>query len=88
VKIVIEVDSMAELHAFCSQIMAANGASVDCHINALPLNTRTRNILLAEGIETLKQLSMMSEFDLLKIPNMGRTSTAEIRGILVARGMA
>lgn len=85
-KIVVEASSLEELKALLDQLTGKVSSDRNCHINALPLNMRTRNCLLAEGIETLDRLSMMSDRDLLRVPNLGKQSAAEIRGVLNARG--
>ena len=87
-KIIVEAESLEELKALLEQLTDKVPSAMNCHINALPLNARTRNCLLSEGIETLKRLSMMSEKELLTIPNLGRQAAAEIRGVLNARGFA
>lgn len=90
-KIVVEATSLEELKSLLEQLtgnVQGRPRSSNCHINALPLNARTRTCLLANGIDTLEKLSMQSEADLLNIPNMGRNSTDEIRGVLAARGAA
>ena len=58
------------------------------HIVYLPLDKRTRTALLAEGIETAEDISRMSERELLRIPNLGSKSVAEIRGVLSAFGFS
>lgn len=85
-KIVIEATNLDELKELLEQMAGKVVGSRNCHINALPLNARTRNILLQSGIETLECLAMLSENDLLKIPQLGRSAVAEIRGVLNARG--
>ena len=88
-KIVVEAASLEELKLLLEQLTNnVSSTAQNSHINALPLNARTRNMLLAEGIETLNQLAMMSEYDLLKVPNLGKIAAAEIRGVLNARGFA
>ena len=87
-KIIVEAASLEELKSLLEQLTNKVASARNCHINALPLNVRTRNCLLAEGVETLERLSMMSESDLLRIPNLGKNSAAEIRGVLNARGFA
>jgi DNA-directed RNA polymerase alpha subunit len=88
VNITVEATSLEELKTLLEQLTAHVPSRSNCHIAALPLNVRTLNCLRAEGIETLEQLSMMSPTDLLKVPNLGRTSVAEIRAVLNARGFA
>lgn len=87
-KIVVEAASLEELRVLLEQLTDKLPNHRNCHIDALPLTTRTRNALQAEGIETLARLSMMSEVDLLKVPSLGRRAAAEIRGVLNARGFA
>lgn len=87
-KIVVEAASLEELRVLLEQLTDKLPNHRNCHIDALPLTARTRNALRVEGIETLARLSMMSEVDLLKVPNLGRQAAAEIRGVLNARGFA
>lgn len=51
-------------------------------IENLPLSARAKNALRAEGVETLGRLSEMSKWDLMKIPNIGKTTALEIIGFL------
>jgi len=87
-KIVIEAASLEELKSLLEQLTdkvpSARNSPMNRHINSLPLNTRTRNTLLAEGIETLGHLAVMSEDELMMVPNLGMKATAEIRGVLSA----
>lgn len=48
----------------------------------LPLSTRSLNVLAATGITTLQQLASQTSNDLLRSPNLGRKSLAEIEAIL------
>ena len=88
-KIVIEAASLEEMKLLLEQLTdkvpSARNPPMNCRIENLPLNTRTRNCLLAEGIETLEHLALMSENDLRKVPNLGMKSMAEIRGVLHAQ---
>lgn len=88
-KIHIEAESIDELVVLLERITGGKGGALsECHINALPLSARTRNALVDEKIETISQLSMCSENDLARVPNLGRRSIDEIRGVLAARGVA
>ncbi len=85
-KIVIEAASLEELKSLLEQLTdkvpSARNSPMNCRIEALPLNTRTRNCLLAEGIETLEHLALMSENELRMVPNLGMKARADIRGVL------
>lgn len=87
-KIVVEAASLEELKSLLEQLTdkvpSARNSQMNRHINSLPLNTRTRDTLLAYGIETVERLSMMSETELMTIPNLGMVAIAEIRGVLSA----
>lgn len=85
-KIIIEADSLEELESLLERITGKTSTPADCHINELPLDDRVRRCLLAEGVETLHQLSIQTDGDLLRMPNIGRKSVAEIRDVLKARG--
>lgn len=52
------------------------------HINSLGLTTRTTNALTDEGIKSVKDLVTKTEEELLKIPNLGEKSLAEIKEVL------
>ena len=60
---------------------------VDDGIENLYLTSRSVNCLRAENIHTITQLISCSEFNLLKIPNLGRKSLKEIIEQLDARGL-
>ena len=53
----------------------------------LPLSIRVQHCLQAEEIETIEQLLLCKESDLLKTPNLGRKSLNEIKEALALRGM-
>jgi len=48
-------------------------------INHLKLTTRARNVLLAENIETIEQLTLLTGNDLLKIDDIGRKTLKDIK---------
>jgi hypothetical protein len=54
----------------------------------LPLSTRSLNVLTAGGITTLQQLASQTSHDLLRSPNLGRKSLAEIEDVLASHGLA
>jgi TPR repeat protein len=54
----------------------------------LLLSTRSLNVLTAAGIVTLRQLASQTSHDLLRSPNLGRKSLAEIEDILASHGLA
>lgn len=56
-------------------------------IGDFELSARSRNCLERAGIETLGDLTMVSEHDLLNSKNFGETSLREIREILKSRGL-
>ncbi len=56
-------------------------------IVVLEPSARTRNCLEAEGIQTLRQLVVLSDHDLLKFRNFGQTSLNEIKEKLSAIGL-
>jgi Bacterial RNA polymerase, alpha chain C terminal domain len=47
-----------------------------------PFNVRSHNCLKAEGIHTVEQLELLTDRQLLNIPNMGRASVTDIRNTL------
>ena len=47
-------------------------------INHLKLTTRARNVLLAENIKTIEQLTLLTGNDLLKIDDIGRKTLKDI----------
>lgn len=57
-------------------------------IGDFELSARSRNCLERAGIETLGDLTAISEHDLLSSKNFGETSLREIREILKSRGLA
>lgn len=58
------------------------------NIQDLPLSTRTKNVLLANGLRTLGDVVSQSEADLLKARNMGRKSTDEITTYITNLGFS
>jgi DNA-directed RNA polymerase alpha subunit len=54
-------------------------------IDELELTVRSHNCLSAENIKTIGQLMSITEYDLLKFPNLGRKSLKEIREELFNR---
>lgn len=56
--------------------------TLDMPVWQLPLDVRAHNCLRAEGITTVRKLLTYNENMLLRIPNMGRKSAAQIRDIL------
>lgn len=57
-------------------------------IGDFELSARSRNCLERAGIETLGDLTAISEHDLLSSKNFGETSLREIRDILKSRGLS
>jgi hypothetical protein len=55
---------------------------------ALPLTVRCQNIFKRNGIQTIADLTKMTKFDLLMLPNLGRKSVQEIVEVLAERGLA
>lgn len=55
-------------------------------IDELALTERTKKVLKADGLFKVNQIIGKAENELLKIPNMGRKSLAEIRSILANNG--
>ena len=47
-------------------------------INHLKLTVRARNVLRAKNIKTIEQLTLLTRFDLLKIPDIGKTTLQDI----------
>lgn len=56
-------------------------------IERLELNSRPENCLRAENVRTIGALLLLSECDLLKIPNLGRKSLKEIKAALAGEGL-
>jgi hypothetical protein len=55
---------------------------------ALPVTVRCQNIFKRNGIQTLADLTKMTKFDLLMLPNLGKKSVQEIVEVLAARGLS
>lgn len=47
-------------------------------INHLKLTVRAKNVLRTKNIKTIEQLTLLTRFDLLKIPDIGRTTLQDI----------
>ena len=61
--------------------------SVLSFIDSLNLTLRPYNCLKAEGIYTIELLIQQTETDLLRIPNFGEKSLAEVKARLAERGL-
>ena len=81
-KIIIEADSLFELQSIIERFTAKPVEKTVTSISMLSLGYRSKNILMAEGIETVEQLMKLSDWQLLKMPNLGRTTLKEIRDAL------
>jgi hypothetical protein len=69
-------------------MLKARGAIADdAKVEGLGLAAKTENLLIEEGINTIEQLTKRRRNDLLKIPNMGRKSLAQIQQVLALRGL-
>ena len=56
-------------------------------VDMLDLSVRAKNCLDSENIQTLKQLVTLTETDLLKVRNFGKTSLKEVKTRLSALGL-
>jgi DNA-directed RNA polymerase subunit alpha len=54
----------------------------------LDLSVRSKNCLDSENILTIRELVTMSEQDLLKVRNFGKTSLKEVKNKLTALGLS
>jgi hypothetical protein len=59
---------------------------LNSEIDVLELTVRSKNVLKAEGIFTIKKLVQYTERDLIRLPNMGRKSLNEIKEHLAVNG--
>lgn len=61
---------------------------LDQGVEHLDINVRTQNCLIhAGGVRYIGQLLPLSKNDLLKIPNLGRKSVAELIDLMAAKGL-
>jgi len=58
--------------------VAVTTLGIDC----LQLTVRAKNVLRAENIKTVEQLTLLTRFDLLKLPYLGRTTLQDIESQL------
>ena len=56
-------------------------------LSSLELSNRVRNVLRAEGITTVEELTGKTEQELLKIPNLGITALKKIKQALAQRNL-
>ena len=57
-------------------------------IDELMLTVRAANCLKSENINLIGDLVQKTEYDLLRTPNLGRKSLAEIKTVLVSKGLS
>ncbi len=56
-------------------------------VDMLDLSVRSKNCLDSEAILTIRELVVLSEQDLLKVRNFGKTSLKEVKNKLSALGL-
>ena len=61
-----------------SRVESSNLPLDDIEIDALHLSTRSYNALKRRGIDDIRKLVCLTDFDLAKIPNVGARSLQEI----------
>lgn len=82
-KIIIEADSVDELKILLERItQSQKPTQADMHIREMPLNHRIKAQLLANEIETYSALKDMDEYQLARLPGIGKRSASEIIGVL------
>lgn len=69
-----------------AQAILRDAASEGTPIDTLGLSIRTCNCLKAQNVYSVEELVKLTEQDLLRIPNLGRRSTGEIKRALQERG--
>lgn len=57
-------------------------------IDELMLTVRATNCLKSENINLIGDLVQKNEYDLLRTPNLGRKSLAEIKAVLISKGLS
>jgi hypothetical protein len=62
--------------------------NIEFELWALPVTQRCQNIFKRNGIQTLADLTRMTKFDLLMLPNLGKKSVQEIVEVLAERGLS
>jgi hypothetical protein len=62
--------------------------NIEFELWALPVTQRCHNIFKRNGIQSIADLTKMTKFDLLMLPNLGRKSVQEIVEVLAERGLA
>jgi excisionase family DNA binding protein len=63
------------------------GLDLSTPIEGLELSTRSKNALVNQGVKTVAQLVPHTEQELLKLPNLGGISLAEIKALLKRYGL-
>lgn len=56
-------------------------------VEDLEFSVRTTGALKFAGVKTIGQLTMMSEHELMRLPNFGRRSVSEVREMLNVLGL-
>ena len=62
--------------------------NVEFELWALPVTQRCHNIFKRNGIQSLADLTKMTKFDLLMLPNLGKKSVQEIVEVLAEMGLS
>ena len=61
---------------------------LDIRLDELELSIRAYNCLKNEGVETLRELVVKTELDLIRTPNFGRVSLKEVVDMLAEFGLS
>ena len=77
----------SELFSFWQKTLEEPAILGHTPIARLELNPRADNCLKSENVRTIGALLLLSECDLLKIPNLGRKSLKEIKAALAGKGL-
>lgn len=94
-KIVVEANSIDELVELLERLLSpkpvitcAGEKPSSISIDSLGITVRSLNILKDSGIQSVGQLARMSDYELLRLPHLGKHSLREIRAALKEHGFS
>jgi DNA-directed RNA polymerase alpha subunit len=81
------ISEVRELHQMLTRLLAPEATPPKYKlrgddVDELPFSTRTANALKGFNIVTVSELIRLKKYDLIKIPNLGKTGVSEVMNVL------